>query len=84
LTPDRWQRLLPAAVIAARILIFLGIVLIGAYVWTAVIEPWGQPDQSLLYWLAFLPITGLLMFKWSFLLLRRVRREKNKAQENTP
>lgn len=36
-----------------------GVALVGMYVFSAIIEPFGQPDQSLLFWLAPFLLIGL-------------------------
>lgn len=60
------------AFIAGLILILIGAALIYGYIWGAIIEPWGNPDQSLIYWLSFMPglaaiITpmGVVLINWA-------------------
>ena len=60
-----------------RGLVFLigGILLIAEYVVQAIIERWGQADQSLLFWLLILPMLGLpLIAAGCVLIYRSIRR----------
>ena len=41
----------------------LGLLLVLTYLWTAVIVPWGEPDQSLIFWYLFLLFAGLGLIK---------------------
>ncbi len=51
-----------------------GILLVGEYVLQAIIERWGQADQSLLFWLLILPMLGLpFIAAGSVLLYRSIR-----------
>jgi hypothetical protein len=59
--------------LVASVLLVFGCVLIGSYLWAAVIVPWGEPDQSLLYWYLFLPLLGLLSLRAGIRLRRRLR-----------
>jgi hypothetical protein len=55
--------------------LFAGILLVGEYVWQAVIERWGLPDQSLLFWLSILPLLGIpLIAVGSVFVYRSARR----------
>ena len=57
----------------ANLSIVLGVMLIAAYVWAAVIEPWGEPDQSRLFWYAFLALFGLVLIRAGIRTRRRNR-----------
>lgn len=41
----------------------IGLFLIGVYIWSAVIVPWGDPDQSLLYWYVWILLFGGILLK---------------------
>lgn len=47
------------AFVSGALCLLLGISLIGMYVFSAIIEPLGQPDQSLLFWLVPFLLIGL-------------------------
>ena len=51
-----------------------GVCLVGAYLWQAVIQRWGLPDQSLLFWLAIFPILGIQLGVVGVRLINRSRR----------
>lgn len=46
---------------------------IGGYIWAAVIVPWGDPDQSLLFWYLFIFLLGALAVKAGLRLRSRYR-----------
>ena len=48
----------------------LGVVLVGGYVWEAVILRIGDPDQSLLFWYLPLLFIGMLCFMIGIALIR--------------
>jgi hypothetical protein len=48
-----------AKLILGKIYMASGVLLIAVYIWTAIIMPWGNPDQSLLFWLSFLPLIAI-------------------------
>ena len=54
-------------------LILVGLLLIGGYIWAAVIVPWGDPDQSLLFWYLFIFLLGALAVKAGLRLRSRYR-----------
>jgi hypothetical protein len=54
-------------------LIGIGLLLIGSYLWAAVIVPWGDPDQSLLFWYLFIFLLGALAVKAGLRLRSRDR-----------
>lgn len=51
------------------LLAILGLLLVSTYVWEAVIVPWGQPDQSLLYWYLVFLLAGLGLLKAGAILI---------------
>ena len=53
----------PMIRLIANALILAGLLLIGGYIWAAVIVPWGDPDQSLLFWYLFIFLLGALAVK---------------------
>jgi hypothetical protein len=59
--------------VLAVLSILMGLALAAVYVWEAVILPWGEPDQSRLYWYAFLPLSGAILVRTGIRLLARTR-----------
>jgi ABC-type multidrug transport system permease subunit len=57
----------------ANALILVGLLLIGSYLWAAVIAPWGDPDQSLRFWYLFIFLLGALAVKAGLRLRNRDR-----------
>lgn len=64
--------------------VLLGLALMGVYVWEAVIVPWGEPDQSLLYWYAFLPLTGAILVRFGMRLRGRTARRTDEEERGRP
>ena len=59
--------------VLAGLSILMGLTLAAVYAWEAVILPWGEPDQSRLYWYAFLPLSGAILVRTGFRLLAKRR-----------
>lgn len=73
--PRAWWIVLLAAGVT---LVLIGVALVAGYVWAAVVERLGEPDQSLLFWLSpflFLGIGGIVLgasaLVWGVLGIRR-------------
>ena len=47
------------SILAGALIALSGVALVVIYVWQAVVIPWGDPDQSLLFW--YLPLLMLGM-----------------------
>ncbi len=47
------------AVVVGASLLLSGVALVVLYVWEAVVTPWGDPDQSLLFWYSPLLMLGV-------------------------
>lgn len=50
------------------LLILLGLAAVFTYIWAAIIVPWGEPDQSLLFWYLVFPLLGLMLLKAGILM----------------
>lgn len=46
-------------IVAGAFCTLFGGLLIWAYIWKAIIVPWGEPDQSLMFWYLIFPLFGL-------------------------
>jgi len=57
----------------AWILIALGVLLLGAYMAEAVLAPWGEGDQSLLFWYLPFAMFGAISMLSGIALLRAAR-----------
>jgi hypothetical protein len=59
--------------VVAWILIALGVLLIGTYVAEALLAPWGEADQSLLFWYLPFATFGAISLLSGIALLRAAR-----------
>jgi len=71
--------------VTARLMMFIGglacllagAFLVGEYVWHAVIERWGLPDQSLMFWLSIFPMLGIPLIAVGVMLFYRFTRSRS-------
>jgi hypothetical protein len=68
-----------------------GIALVLMYLWAAVVERWGEPDQSLIFW--YLPllfigmalgVTGGALFRFGMRRFRELNRERSARRQKSP
>ncbi len=65
----------------AYALMLAGFLLIASYAWSAIIVPWGEPDQSRLFWYVFLLLVGFLFLRAGIRM--RNRGSKRSARRTT-